>query len=153
MKARSRCGSSAAPSCSRSNSASLRVEQLESDAARDEVAEILGVRRSHLGMRGLARRARHERERLAAQLVEQEARGDEAVAGLTLDQRPRAHDQRSRQVRLRDAVEHAAQRLGENRLGRDVWNSGARFSHHARQTHTVERHELAGRAYGRAARP
>ena len=44
---------------------------------------------------------------------------------------------------LRDAVEHAAQRLGEDRLRGDVGHSFARLAHDALEARAGERHELA----------
>lgn len=98
----------------------LRVQQIMLDAGRHISAEIIGMARGHLGLRRLIGLSVDEAQRLAAQLVEQQARARFRVVGIGLDQRARGEDRRQRQFVEADAVVKVALRLGEDRLGGDA---------------------------------
>ncbi len=92
----------------------LVVEQLGVDAAADELREVLGVARRHVGLQRLLA------EHLLADGVQQQPRGGAAVARVLLDQRARGEDRRLVHLLHRHAVVEVAPRLGHDRAGLHV---------------------------------
>jgi hypothetical protein len=99
----------------------------------DELREVLGVLRRHVVLRDLLA------ERLVADRVEQEPRGDEAVRGILLDQRARGeHDALAHLVHRHAVVEVLERRL-EDPLGIDLGEPSARFPDELGQPAEIER--------------
>ena len=90
------------------------VEQLRLHAAADEAREVLGVARGHLRVQHFL--AQH----LAADRVQQQARGHIAVVGIALDQHARGEDRALVHFLERHAVVEVAQRGIQDQLGLDV---------------------------------
>jgi len=97
------------------------VQEPDLDAVADELRKILGVLRHHVVLRGLFA------ERLVAQRVEEQARRDEAVRGIALDQRARGQHDALAHLVHRDAVVEVLQRRLEDTLRADAGEALAGF--------------------------
>jgi hypothetical protein len=118
----------------------LRVEQFELGGTLCVGAEILGVTLAHLGLGGLLRHAGDEAQRLAAQVVHQQARGHLRVVRFLLDHRPCGHHQRGADVLLGDAVEQVAPGLGQHALRVDLLQPAAGLLDQRGHPRLVQRH-------------
>ncbi len=98
-----------------------------------------GVRLGHVGLARLTRLTVHPAERLAADLVQQQARRGEAVLRLGLDVAPGRHHQRELDLVLRDAVVTGAEGLVEDQLGVDRVEAVGRLRHDHAQPVDVQR--------------
>jgi hypothetical protein len=118
----------------------LGVDQFQLRGALDVGLEVLGVALAHLGLRGLLRQPGEEAQRLAAQVVHQQARGHLGVVRLLLDLHARGHHQRGADVLLGDAVEQVAAGLGEDAGPFHLLQPAAGLVDHRRHARLVQRH-------------
>ena len=121
----------------------FRVKQCGGDAGPDVVVEIVAVAAGHLVVRRLVGTPGDGGERLAPDLVEQEAGADLRVGRLGLDQRAGGEDRRERELLLGDAVVEVALRLGEDRRGRHAVQPRAGFLDDGLEADDVERRDSA----------
>ena len=116
----------------------LLVEELGLHALLHELREVFGVAGMHVGVQQLLA------EDLAADRVQQQARGGARVARVLLDQRARGEDRRLVHFIDRHAVVQVALGLGQDRLGPDiVAEAGTRRLDQRLQARRIERHPVA----------
>ena len=116
----------------------LFVEQLGLHALLDVAGEVFGVASGHVGLQRLLA------EDLAADRVQQQARGGARVARVFLDQRARGQDRGLVHFVHRHAVVQVALGLGHDRVGLHFGAQAraGRFDHRL-QPREIERHALA----------
>ena len=109
------------------------VQEADLDAVLDQAREALRVARRHI------RVGRFLAQRLEADRVEQEPRGDEAVGGILFDQRARGENEAFAHLVHRHAFVQILERRFQDALGLDVGQAFARGLDELGQAGEVER--------------
>ena len=109
------------------------VQQADLDAVLDELREVLGVLRLHVGLR------RFLAKRFEAQRVEQQPRGDVRVRRILLDQRARGEHDALAHFLHRHAVVEVLQRCLQDAVGLGVGQAFAGFLDERGQALEIER--------------
>jgi hypothetical protein len=119
----------------------LLVQEIKGDPAFHINQKIVGIAGSHLGLRGLLHTAVNEGQSLAAQLVEKQARADESVIRLRLDQWPSCHDDGLRQFAQGNAVIEIAVGFRQHEVRRHTVEPEACFMRVSRKMVLIQRAE------------
>ena len=128
------CGSKAR----KIEAAEFRIEQFGLNADLHIGREIVCITRGHFGLRGGRWDSMHEAQDFAAQLVQQQARGDVGIVRLLLDQCARGHDRGESEFVLPDPVVKIAACFGEHQRGINAIEPGAGLGDDSLETPDVE---------------
>ena len=121
----------------------LRIEQLVLHTPEDEGTESLAVALPHLGLGGMTGSQVEVGQCLGAQLIHQQAGGDEGVVRLLLDQGARAHDQGGTHFLLGYPIVQVAQGFLEHQGSLRTLQAGTGLAGQGAHPLHVQRHHGA----------